>query len=1068
MSSNEEYLDSLLKSIENRESDITESDVTESDVTESEIIDELTEPDNYMIEEEVVVPMDDDIFSALSDETPETFSEFESEISGEPEVFMEQEIPSEPELQFEPETSEELFKFEPEEPTDMLFGSEPVEFVEPEMTMDPDILVQSQETTVLDILQGNPNKLLSPEEIETIFANAEINFDQDDLEFNFDTADMSVFEPETEADVNGSLENVEVEESKEETKPVTAGANLFSDDVQNMAEDEIMRLLQQSADVSGEPENVNTDFLFDDTNISGDIAEIENLLDKADNNEPVSREVEEMLQLGLKVDNGEANSGAVAEAPQMLIGKIRTNFANIFRKSENKEKKPKEKKVKAKKSKEKKSFFLRKGKKNKKVQENIPENTPTTDTVGNLADLLSWDDSASVSNFPMWENVTDTESVPKAEEMFKTEGVFVSDNTQKKVDVPVRDEIPTGKGPSTVEDEFDEEDRLMMEAIRKAEAAKAAETSQAQPKGVGLDDLFGWGNDQDIPAAPMWDESFGEDEIPMMEETTDIFSENEPVEFVEQETTFGEAFTTSEDMPVWDEPQAGEDLSSLFESPQEQENVDLFGMEALSNDDFGVVNDFSDVNEIGQADFDGLVEGLLEQGPEVQTNNSDVTDMADLLASLENPESDEEMNDFTGDLFAGMEQEIENDSESESEFKFDFGEAEPEPEAEPEAETEVETEADSEEESEDEYPDVKGFKRRKRKLKKTKQKKEEKFADVENTEKQPGFFKKIFTILTEEMDEPENFGKGEGFEELGKTSDENKEALEQLDKEGPEDGKKKKKKDKKDKKGKKEKNEEADKAEGEDSEKESEAEEDKKKKKKPKKEKKEKKQKAPKFYEDSPKISKKKIKATVSVCIAVAAAILACCLFIPQLFELQNARDAYYDGDYATSYKELYGKKLSESDRIIFEKSEFMLALKRRVDTYYNYMAVNDEPRAVESLIQEVSNQETVLNEADKCGLAAEAQQSYQELLNILAEEYGVSEEEAIRICNYKQDALFTLHIRAIVAGEEFVCPDYLKEDYMNSVPVKTPEENVSEDVLEDILPEEEELTETEFEEGTD
>ena len=212
---------------------------------------------------------------------------------------------------------------------------------------------------------------------------------------------------------------------------------------------------------------------------------------------------------------------------------------------------------------------------------------------------------------------------------------------------------------------------------------------------------------------------------------------------------------------------------------------------------------------------------------------------------------------------------------------------------------------------------------------------------------------------------------------------------------------------------------------------------------------------------------KKKIKATVLAAISIVAAILLCSLFVPELFELRSARNAFYDGDYETSYKSLYGKNLSDSDRIIFEQSEFLLALQRRVEAYYNYMAINDELRAVESLILEVDKQEDILIQAEKYGLEAEAEYSYQDVLQVLFEKYSVSEEDALTINAYRQDALFTLHLKAIVAGEEFVCPDYLREDGQINTSADEQEEEIIEETLEDLLPEEEELTEAEFEEGT-
>lgn len=425
------------------------------------------------------------------------------------------------------------------------------------------------------------------------------------------------------------------------------------------------------------------------------------------------------------------------------------------------------------------------------------------------------------------------------------------------------------------------------------------------------------------------------------------------------------------------------------------------GMQALLPDENQPDNI---LNEINQEEFSGFVEDLFADAPAVQMNNSDAADISELLNALENAETEEELNGVDFDLFAGMEQEAEGDLEN-----FDN--------------------SDLSVDNKEQNASKKG--------------------------KKKGFFARLFDFLTEEDEETEENASltenADGVDELGYTSEENKEAMAQLDKEGAEV----KKKGKKGKKG------EDEVTDGEDDD--VKAAEDRKKKKKPRKEKK---QKEPKLYDDSPKLSKKKIRVIAVAAISIAAGILAICLFIPELFDLRSARNAFYDGDYETSYRALYGKKLSESDRIIFEQSEFLLALERRMGSYYNYLAVEDEVRAVEILIQQVSKQKDILLQAQKYGLEDKAEASYQDLLRILYDKYGVSEEEALEISEYRQDALYTLHIKAIAAGEEFVCPDYLNEDSMNYIGKNMQTEDESTEILEDVLPAEEEMTKTEFEEG--
>lgn len=318
--------------------------------------------------------------------------------------------------------------------------------------------------------------------------------------------------------------------------------------------------------------------------------------------------------------------------------------------------------------------------------------------------------------------------------------------------------------------------------------------------------------------------------------------------------------------------------------------------------------------------------------------------------------------------------------------------------------------------------------------------------------KKSGFFSRIMNFLLEDDEDSEEEGVKDEADQLKTTTDENQEVLKQLKKEDQEGKKKKKKKGKgKD-------------AAGEEDENDDEGIEETGKEKK-KKVKKEKKEKPPKPVDDTPqpKLSKKKVRSTALFAFTILAAILVCCLFVPELSQLSDARNAFYDGDYETCYRTLYGKRLSESDRRMFEQSQMMLAIDRNLEAYENYVAVGDELHALDTLLQAVQKQEKLLIEAEKYGLAAEAEAAYQRVLTTLVEKYQLTEADAIEINSYEQDAVYTLRVKSIVEGTEFLLPAYLQQGADVNM---EPQESVPEESVEDVLSAEEELPDTEYEEG--
>jgi hypothetical protein len=322
--------------------------------------------------------------------------------------------------------------------------------------------------------------------------------------------------------------------------------------------------------------------------------------------------------------------------------------------------------------------------------------------------------------------------------------------------------------------------------------------------------------------------------------------------------------------------------------------------------------------------------------------------------------------------------------------------------------------------------------------------------------KKKGGFLKMMEFLTEsdDDDEEEEGGKfsfkdlfkkkkkdaepsGEenptGADAEGATTDENKEVNRQLDAE-EEDGKKKKKK-KKRKKGEPEGAEELEEREpherqaGKDDE---ESEEGGDGGKKGKKKKKEKKKKEPKPVDNRPlpKLSKKKVRATFCFALTILAAILICVFFLGDVVSKQKARSAFYKGDYEECYRNFYGKKLTEGDENMFKKAELLLYLERNKERYYEYMAIDDEYHALDSLLDAVLNKDAFMQKASMYGFDAEATNAYNEILSILETSYGLSEEDAMMINSIDQDAVYTLYVHSIVDGTDLVIPDYLQDGY--------------------------------------
>lgn len=309
---------------------------------------------------------------------------------------------------------------------------------------------------------------------------------------------------------------------------------------------------------------------------------------------------------------------------------------------------------------------------------------------------------------------------------------------------------------------------------------------------------------------------------------------------------------------------------------------------------------------------------------------------------------------------------------------------------------------------------------------------EDKDAPAKTKEKK-GLFAKILDFLTEEDEEDSS----QGTEDVP-LSDENREILEEMDKEGK---KGKKKKAKKGKKGKDaapagEEGEEED-GGGKDS------------KKKPKKEKKPKKVKEPKEKEPvdpKNKITLKKLLPIIIFGVSLLVVIILLTSLGGEFTVKREAKQAFYREDYETCYQNLFGKKLSESEQIMFGKSESILRIRLWMREYEMFVEEGSELEAVDVLIQAVNDYSDLYEYAAKWNADSEVAAVYSSMLEILQNKYHLSEAQALEIAHELDDVEYTRKVLAVANG-------------LGSSTTENPSQG-SIIELPDILPEEKQLPE--------
>ncbi len=458
-----------------------------------------------------------------------------------------------------------------------------------------------------------------------------------------------------------------------------------------------------------------------------------------------------------------------------------------------------------------------------------------------------------------------------------------------------------------------------------------------------------------------------------------------------------------------------------------------FFAEALSGEESTVENseiqsdaEESDQVELNIADAEDWQSGLddLLVKAEEQASGDDITvgvdglDVADFVGQIDNVDADlteiegllknddnGSLNDDMLALLEGAEALDDNAVNSPDEVKNNVSEESANSQ---EAEAEKEKPAKKKLFSKEKPP------KKEKKSKLSKKKQEGETPDLGILDEKPSFLMRFLDFLTRE--------ENEGIE--------SEEILDKLNKENE---KKQKKEEKKRKKAEKKKGK-SDEALDE----EEEGAEDKKKEKEPSEAPKEKPVKV---------LSKKNMLVLIAACATLLGSIFALSTFLTEYSDRQNARQAFYDGDYEEVYRLFYDRNLNSSDTVIYNKVKIVLTLERKLKSYENNLALNKELEAVDALIQGISCYQS-LQGIDEYDVRNEVDAIYQQICNILENKYGITYEEAIEINTYDNET-YTRIVDAIVNGTEFVMP---------GEEIEEAEESEEELLPQDVLPEEEEI----------
>ncbi len=190
-----------------------------------------------------------------------------------------------------------------------------------------------------------------------------------------------------------------------------------------------------------------------------------------------------------------------------------------------------------------------------------------------------------------------------------------------------------------------------------------------------------------------------------------------------------------------------------------------------------------------------------------------------------------------------------------------------------------------------------------------------------------------------------------------------------------------------------------------------------KKEKKPKKEKKIKEKPVREPLQPMKKLPKKKMVLIGVLCFSLGVVMTLLAFVIPYYNDIKDAKVQYQQQNYEKTYELLRGHKLGERDQLIYDRSVILLKAERKYASYKNYMLLGMKLEALNALIQGVKVTEALSETAAQLGVKEEFDAIRNKIIAELENAFAVSLEQAYEWLQIDDNQLYSIELDGYVNG---------------------------------------------------
>lgn len=130
------------------------------------------------------------------------------------------------------------------------------------------------------------------------------------------------------------------------------------------------------------------------------------------------------------------------------------------------------------------------------------------------------------------------------------------------------------------------------------------------------------------------------------------------------------------------------------------------------------------------------------------------------------------------------------------------------------------------------------------------------------------------------------------------------------------------------------------------------------------------------------------------------------------------AKSYYQSGEYHKAYSQLIGLDLNETDKRLFEQTSTIMYVQRQYEAYNNYVKLDDNVNAIDSLIKGISRYNRYYDDAVDLGVDDKFDAIYDVIISTLSNTYNISEESALLLSAQSESDFTGYYFKIKAYGE--------------------------------------------------